>query len=106
MKPEGRKPFKQHTTKHHIKGRPDGGWWCDMIDPNKTKARREALKEMEDELNEMKPKPCKCGCKELAVFRPAAHINDSWWVMCDDCDHESEHFETEQEAIDDWNRRN
>jgi hypothetical protein len=50
MKPEGRKPFKQHTAKHHIKGEPNGGWWNNVIEPNKTKAKREAMKEIEEEL--------------------------------------------------------
>ena len=56
MKPEGRKPFKQHTGKHHIKGKPDGGWWCDEICPNKVKARREAMQEMFEELDDLDEK--------------------------------------------------
>jgi hypothetical protein len=111
MKPEGRKPFKQHTSKHHIKGGKDQGWWCDVIEPNKAKARREAAKEMEQQLHEeemernKKLKPCKCGCTSLAVFSPAAHINYDYWVACDDCDMESDPFSTEEEAINNWNRK-
>ena len=52
MRPEGKKAFKQHTAKHHIKGEPDGGWWVEQIQPNKKKAKREAIREMEEELIE------------------------------------------------------
>ena len=109
MKPEGRRPFKQHRGKHHIKGAPDGGWWCDVICPNKARARREALVEIEQQLAEeeverlSKLKPCRCGSHDLVVFSPSPHINEDYWVVCNACNVESAYYNTEEEAINDWN---
>ena len=47
MKPEGRKPYKQHTAKHHVTKKDGRGWWEGEIEPNKARARREAEKEIE-----------------------------------------------------------
>ena len=53
MKPEGRKPYKQHTAKHHVRKYEGKGWWEDEICPNSVKAKREAEKEMEEEFQRL-----------------------------------------------------
>ena len=55
------------------------------------------------DMSDPRLEPCSCGCTELALFSPAVHINDDYWVACDDCENESNPYQTEQEAIDDWN---
>lgn len=51
-------------------------------------------------------KPCRtCGSNwtALDVIGPAAHINDYWWVRCDNCDAESMPCVTEEDMILNWN---
>lgn len=57
---------------------------------------------------ENKLKPCDCSNTTPELhhdFYPFENPHPMHWVMCRKCGAESKVYETEQEAIDDWNGR-
>lgn len=53
--------------------------------------------------NELLPCPF-CGSKNIYCF-DAGNKTDVWFIQCDDCCATFPHFDSKQEAIDAWNKR-
>ena len=52
-----------------------------------------------------KLKPCPfCGSESISC-RDAGYHTDVWFIQCEECWATFPHFDSEQEAVETWNRR-
>lgn len=74
---------------------------CDFDrDKNNGKPCNEGIREWLDEEHVEKPKPCPfCGSENINVSKTAHYVE------CNDCNVETMCYNTEEEAIEAWNRR-